>query len=230
VPDADEDGFNDSLEMYVSADPLDPCPDSASHRAWPPDFVITGSVNVSDILALKGRFGSSNGTPEYSPIYDLVPTGSISIADILALKPVFGRSCPNGGVGAASIGGDPWYYEGPPLTERVCHHAWHGRNPFGVTILKLTVTETYYRTAYGIFTYQDPPWVITNTYVPLWQVSDRQGDAWLPIPYSRGRAEGSAVFSYHLPTPWGDVVWQTRNPHAYVDFHGDGSCSGGHFN
>jgi hypothetical protein len=74
-----------------SACPATATPNDEPVDAWPPDFDDSGTVSVTDVLALKPVFGQT--VPPASPRFDLVPTASIGISDILALKTYFGTTC-----------------------------------------------------------------------------------------------------------------------------------------
>ncbi|MEX2392364.1 MAG: hypothetical protein WD904_12310 [Dehalococcoidia bacterium] len=55
------------------------------------DLVPNGTINISDVLALKPVFGTS--VPPTSAWFDLAPSGSINISDVLILKQPFGQTC-----------------------------------------------------------------------------------------------------------------------------------------
>ena len=88
VDDRDNDGYISSLEAYMGT-AIDVACGAAD--SWPPDFVYSNSVNISDVLALKPVFNTA--VPPTSTRFDIVQSGSINISDVLALKPVFGQTC-----------------------------------------------------------------------------------------------------------------------------------------
>lgn len=77
-------------DPLICDDPLLPPPPGPS-TWWPPDLVASGSITISDVLALKPVFNLT--VPPVDPRYDLVPSKSITISDVLAMKPVFNKTC-----------------------------------------------------------------------------------------------------------------------------------------
>jgi len=98
--DDDDDGFADSVEIFVGTDPLKACaattsPGDEDPDPWPPDFTDDRVVNVTDIVfVLPPYFGSTSADPDYLARSDLMADGVINIFDLSAmLPPLFGRSC-----------------------------------------------------------------------------------------------------------------------------------------
>jgi hypothetical protein len=94
--DVDCDGYSSADEGIIGTDPDEDCGftpgGAAASDTWPPDFVQSNGINISDVLALKPVFNSA--VPPTSARFDLVVSGGINISDVLALKPFFGDSCP----------------------------------------------------------------------------------------------------------------------------------------
>ena len=95
--DCDGDQFNDRVEVYVSTDPLDACPDNPGDDAWPPDIQGAqgcgshdGRAEILDVLCYKPKL-----TGPYDARYDLDTNGAVSILDVLLYKPLLGTSCVN---------------------------------------------------------------------------------------------------------------------------------------
>lgn len=87
--DDDNDGFSDTVEVYVGTDALLAC----GAAAWPPDFNEDQQVVIDDVLAMKDPFNSTLGDPAYIPRQDLTADGSIDIVDVLTIRPFFNSSC-----------------------------------------------------------------------------------------------------------------------------------------
>jgi YD repeat-containing protein len=89
-PDDDDDSMPDDREIFLGTSPLDNC----GPHGWWADTLLTGTINIADVLALKPAFGSSSGDPAYRVRHDLADgNGTINIADVLALKFPFGQTC-----------------------------------------------------------------------------------------------------------------------------------------
>jgi len=91
--DSDGDGWTDVAENYVGTDPLDSCPNSPQHDAWPPDTNRDTHVDIMDVLLFKPVMFSQAGQPSYNPRFDLDTNGRIDVADILLLKPLMWMHC-----------------------------------------------------------------------------------------------------------------------------------------
>jgi hypothetical protein len=89
-PDDDNDGFDDSAELFVGTSPLDAC-------SWPPDFDDNHVVDMFDVLNVAGRFGSSQGHSSYSQRFDLDANGSIGMTDVLWVAGLFAQGKPECG-------------------------------------------------------------------------------------------------------------------------------------
>jgi len=99
--DDDNDGFADTVEIWVGTDALTACAATASPGdedpdPWPPDFNDDRVVNVTDIvLVLPPYFGSTSADPNYRARSDFTMDGVINITDVSAmLPPRFGSHCP----------------------------------------------------------------------------------------------------------------------------------------
>ncbi len=107
--DADGDSYGDNLELRLSTDPQDSCPDSSTAwnergfdyyepiSPWPPDFDDNRVINILDVgKVLPPYFGSTSGSPNYYARRDLHDgNGVINILDVGdVLPPYFGTSCP----------------------------------------------------------------------------------------------------------------------------------------
>jgi hypothetical protein len=91
--DTDGDGFGDCVETYLSADPLDDCPDDASDHAWPPDINNDTKANILDVLLFKRRLNCSVGDGCYNNRFDLNIDGEVNILDALMYKWMIGMEC-----------------------------------------------------------------------------------------------------------------------------------------
>ena len=83
--------WTDTVEASIGTDPLEACPRSSTHDAWPPDFDKSRKVDISDVLKLKPVFLTN--VPPASSRFDLDPSGKVDISDVLRLKPYFLKSC-----------------------------------------------------------------------------------------------------------------------------------------
>jgi putative hemolysin len=88
--DSDADGFPDSFEAYVGADPDDACADDPSDDAWPPDINNDTEVDIFDVLLYKPKL-----TGRYDCRYDLNADTSVDIYDVLMYKQFLHTSCTN---------------------------------------------------------------------------------------------------------------------------------------
>jgi len=87
--DSDKDGFNNAIELAIGTDQFDACPDNLSDAAWPPDFKNDKSVDLSDILAVANKQGTSEKR------YDLNADGNVDTKDIDIIKSYYGKTCSN---------------------------------------------------------------------------------------------------------------------------------------
>jgi hypothetical protein len=80
--------FDDSIELFVGTDPLDPCADTITANdedddRWPPDFNDDRTVNILDVLlGFNGRMDACYGDPEYVERSDLNADTCITMDDI----------------------------------------------------------------------------------------------------------------------------------------------------
>ena len=58
-----------------------------------PNFVPPTTVGVEDILAVTARWGWTNSTPGWDPVYDLNRDNKIDIVDIMLVTAAWGRTC-----------------------------------------------------------------------------------------------------------------------------------------
>lgn len=93
LPDTDGDNFQDAAEVYMGTDRLDPCPDSSSDAAWPPDQNNNRIVIGFDVIFLKPHIGCVVGQPCYDPRHDLNTDGNIQGLDSLFIRPFIGQQC-----------------------------------------------------------------------------------------------------------------------------------------
>jgi len=95
VPDSDGDAFDDSVEGYVSTDPLDACPDDPGDGAWPLDVNNDGQVSViGDVLNFRDRIGATPGAPNWWQRMDLSADGQITVVgDALKYLGQIGATC-----------------------------------------------------------------------------------------------------------------------------------------
>ena len=96
--DTDDDGFSDTIELFVDTDHLDPCANTATANdeaddKWSPDWNDSQSVDLADVLQFKPRFGSSSSDAACSPRFDLNADAGIDLLDLLPLKLYFGDTC-----------------------------------------------------------------------------------------------------------------------------------------
>ena len=94
-PDADGDGFDVCVEVYVGTDFLDACSDDLSDDAWPPDITMDTVVDIFDALLFLATFPSAEGSPNYSTRLDMASSdGVIDIFDALIFLSYFPSACP----------------------------------------------------------------------------------------------------------------------------------------
>jgi len=92
--DDDDDGYGDTMELFVGTDHLVPCDDGVSLPDWPPDFDDDRTVTISDLLPFKPHFGAASPSDSvYDARYDLNMNGAINIADLIPFKPAYGQGC-----------------------------------------------------------------------------------------------------------------------------------------
>jgi len=95
-PDADGDGFDVCVEVYVGTDFLDDCPDDLSDDAWPPDITMDTVVDIFDALTFLASFPSAEGFLNYSQRLDMKSSdGVIDIFDALIFLAHFPSACTN---------------------------------------------------------------------------------------------------------------------------------------
>jgi hypothetical protein len=58
-----------------------------------PNFVPPGTVGVEHIIAIATRWGWTNSTPGWDPVYDLSADNKIDIVDIMLLTRMWGGTC-----------------------------------------------------------------------------------------------------------------------------------------
>jgi len=94
-PDDDDcDGFTAAREAYLNTEPDAQCSTGEGHDAWPPDFDLSNTVDILDVLTLKPAFGGA--VPPTSSRYDLNEDAAIDILDVLTMKAFFMGSCTPG--------------------------------------------------------------------------------------------------------------------------------------
>jgi len=95
--DTDGDGFSDAAEAFIGTDPLAPCNTTVTASdeadAWPPDFNDDTRVNISDVVLLRSRYGSTSGDGSYDPRFDLNTDGKIGISDVVMVRTFYGTAC-----------------------------------------------------------------------------------------------------------------------------------------
>jgi C1A family cysteine protease/subtilisin-like proprotein convertase family protein len=94
-PDDDNDEFHDSVEAYLSTDPLDACPDDPSDDAWPFDINVDTWSDVLDVLLYKGHLQTQVGDPDYDSRLDLNANGWVDVLDVLLYKGHIQVQCTN---------------------------------------------------------------------------------------------------------------------------------------
>jgi hypothetical protein len=93
--DDDSDAFDDSVESYLSTDPLDACPDGPSYDAWPPDIDNDGAITVTgDAWSFLGHIGAMPDDPNWWQRLDLDGDGAITVTgDIFLYGGKIGQTC-----------------------------------------------------------------------------------------------------------------------------------------
>lgn len=97
--DSDGDGFTDDVEVFIGTDPFSSC----GVEAWPPDVNDDFKVNLLDVFAFRGPFGTSVGGAGYLARVDLNASGSTNLLDVFLLRPDFGTSCSPGPGNSAPV-------------------------------------------------------------------------------------------------------------------------------
>jgi len=94
-PDDDNDGFTDTIELYLPTDPLDRCPDNTSDDAWPLDNDMSRDVTVTgDVFAYVGQVGCSVVITPSCKRLDLDVTGDITVTgDVFSYVGKIGNAC-----------------------------------------------------------------------------------------------------------------------------------------
>jgi subtilisin family serine protease len=93
---SDGDDFIDAVELYLSTDPLDACPDEIGvHDAWPLDITMDRMLTVAgDVLNFRDRIGATPGSPEWSQRLDLNMDSVLTVAgDVLLYRDMIGETC-----------------------------------------------------------------------------------------------------------------------------------------
>ncbi len=81
--DTDGDGFGDYVEVYVTTDPLDACPDNTSDPAWPLDQNNDGTILIGDMTRYIGKLFTAVTCPGGGDCrLDLDANGMILIGDM----------------------------------------------------------------------------------------------------------------------------------------------------
>ena len=94
-PDDDNDDFDDSVEAYLSTDPLDDCPDDPSDDAWPFDINVDTWSDILDVLLYKGHLQTQVGDPDYDQRLDFNADAWVDILDVLLYKGNIQVQCTN---------------------------------------------------------------------------------------------------------------------------------------
>ena len=93
--DDDNDGFSDVVEVYLSTDPLDNCPDVVgADDAWPLDINMDKSVTMADVFKYSGKIGRPvSGDPLLRRL-DLNTDGYITtVGDVSKFSGKIGKTC-----------------------------------------------------------------------------------------------------------------------------------------
>jgi hypothetical protein len=93
--DDDNDAFDDGIEIYLTTDPLDACPDDPTDDAWPLDVSKDGQISVvGDVLNFRDRIGATPGDPNWWQRLDYSADGQISVVgDVLMYRGRIGETC-----------------------------------------------------------------------------------------------------------------------------------------
>ena len=73
--------------------PQGPHCDIGAVEEYCPNFVHPATVGVEDILAIAARWGWTDSTPRWDPVYDLNGDNKIDIVDITLVTAAWGRAC-----------------------------------------------------------------------------------------------------------------------------------------
>ncbi|MGB6836510.1 MAG: hypothetical protein WBF66_02270, partial [Dehalococcoidia bacterium] len=115
-PDSDNDGFSNTIELYLGTDPFDNCPDDDTDDAWPLDMDMDTLVTVvGDVLPYVGNIGLLDTDPGWSPAVqrlDLNGDGGLSVvSDVWRFySGMFASGCDGGTPNPPSVS------EGSPVT------------------------------------------------------------------------------------------------------------------
>jgi len=88
VPDADNDGFDDAVEISVGTDSRRAC----GADAWPADTNNDTYSDMWDLVAFSGAFGQS-GSARYDVSPAGAPDGFVDSFDLVRVAGLFGQSC-----------------------------------------------------------------------------------------------------------------------------------------
>jgi thermitase len=93
--DDDGDGFSEAVEVWISTDTLDACPDDSNDAAWPLDINNNGVITTTgDVVAYSGRIGATPGSPNWWQRLDLDANGMITVAgDVIKYSGKVGATC-----------------------------------------------------------------------------------------------------------------------------------------
>jgi hypothetical protein len=95
-PDPDfNDGFLDTVELWIRTDTLDACPDNSSDATWPLDINNDRYITVADVMNYAGRMGATPGSPNWWQRLDLNADGYITVADVMKYSGKIGWTCTN---------------------------------------------------------------------------------------------------------------------------------------
>lgn len=90
--------FDDSIEVFVGTNPLDPCANTTAANdeaddKWPPDFNDDRVVDVTDYLLLSGRPQVCDDDPQYAQRFDLDANHCIDQEDVNVFLVYFPSAC-----------------------------------------------------------------------------------------------------------------------------------------
>jgi len=93
--DSDTDVFMDNIELYLTTDPLDACPDDAGDDAWPLDVNMDTIITVTDdVYNYRDRIGAAPGDPNWWQRLDLNVDGVITVVeDVFMYRGMIGATC-----------------------------------------------------------------------------------------------------------------------------------------
>jgi hypothetical protein len=95
IDDTDCDGWTESQESYLGTDPVDDCPNSSSHDAWPLDIDKNRTITVADVLKYSGRINAVPGLPNWWQRLDLNTDRAITAADVMKYAGKINQTCTN---------------------------------------------------------------------------------------------------------------------------------------